>query len=137
MPNKNTKAAEQKIVLVLNAMKSRFSFDEYRTWNGRDIATEFGIGGQFCTVIKNLNLISTQRTKVKLNERMNSVRPSTIRKAMNRYAVESRNGKLKTLSTTHTRTPETISTDNFSEVMIALEKKVTEKIIAQLLAKLS
>jgi hypothetical protein len=119
--------------MALQAMQNRFSISEYREWNSRSFAKEFEIGGQFPTVIKNLKLVDNEYGKVRLNESIFSVRPSTVRKAMNKYSKENRLKAVKTSMPVQ----QTKKSENLDEVMIMLEKKIREKILTELLSKLS
>ena len=67
--------AEQKMLNALNALKLTYTTSAYREWNARKFITEFRIGGQFGTVLKNLKLIDTSYGRIKLNEGIMTVRP--------------------------------------------------------------
>lgn len=125
--------AEQKMLNALNALKSNYSTSAFREWNARKFITEFRIGGQFATVLKNLKLIDTSYGRVKLSESIMTVRPRTIINAMNKYSTQKPKTKVKapTLSVVESKQ------ESFDEIVIMLEKKIKEKILRELLAKLS
>ena len=125
--------AEQKMINALNALKLNYTTSTYREWNARKLVTELKIGGQFPTVLKNLKLIDTLYGRVKLNESIMTVRPRTIINAMNKYSAKKQRTKVQapTLSVVEPKQ------ESFDEIVIMLEKKIKEKILRELLAKLS
>lgn len=125
--------AEQKMLNALNALKSNYTISAFRDWNARKFVTEFKIGGQFPTVLKNLKLIDTSYGRIKLNEGIMTVRPRTIINAMNKYSTKKPRTKVQapTLSVVEPKQ------ESFDEIVIMLEKKIKEKVLRELLAKLS
>lgn len=124
--------AEQKMLNALNALKSNYTTTTFREWNSRKFVTEFKIGGQFGTVLKSLKLIDTLYGRIKLNESIMTVRPRTIINAMNKYSTRKRTRvQAPTLPVVESKQ------ESFDEIVIMLEKKIKEKILRELLAKLS
>lgn len=124
--------AEQKMLNALNALKSNYTTTSFREWNSRKFVSQFQIGGQFGTVLKNLKLIDTSYGRIKLNESIMTVRPRTIINAMNKYSTRKR-------TTVQAPTIPFVESkqESFDEIVIMLEKKIKEKILRELLAKLS
>jgi hypothetical protein len=125
--------AEQKMLNALNALKQTYSTTVFREWNARKFVTEMKIGGQLPTVLKNMKLIETMYGRVKLNESIMTVRPRTIINAMNKYSTQTKKSKTKVQAPTIVEAKQ----ENFDEIVIMLEKKIKEKILRELLAKLS
>lgn len=125
--------AEQKMLNALNALKSNYTTSAFREWKSRKFVTEFKIGGQFATVLKNLKLIDTSYGRIRLNESIMTVRPRTIINAMNKYSTKKSKTKVQTPTLPFVESKQ----ESFDEIVIMLEKKIKEKVLRELLAKLS
>ena len=127
-----------KIAQAMKAMQARFSFTEFKQWNGKEFVTEFKIGAGFPAALEKLGAIDTKFGEVKLNPRITALRPSTVRKRINEYVTEKKNEAA-------TKAPKQIKfkqvpvakTENtFDEIVIALKAKLKQEVMAELLASL-
>jgi hypothetical protein len=133
--NQRAASSDVKIAAALKAMMNRYSFTEYKKWVGNDIASEFKLGAAFPMALVQLGVIETKRGEVKLNERINHLRPSTVRKSINKYV----NGKAKQSKIKNVKQP-TIpipqSSIGFDDLVIALKAKLKQEVMNELLASL-
>lgn len=130
-----TKKASQsnvKIGSALRAMEKRFSYTEFKSWDTKQLATEFRIGGAFCHILKLLQAVETKRGTVKLSPRFSSLRPSTVRKHMNEYA----NANYKSVKKVKVANPVAKTESTFDEIVIALKAKLKQEVMAELLQSL-
>lgn len=122
-----------KITKALEAMRTRFSFSEFRPWKGHDIVAEFKIGAAFPLILSKLGAIETKYGVVKLNEKINTLRSSTVRKGINEY-VSNNQTKTKQVRTRKVTAPKADA--SFDEIVIALKAKLKQEVMAELLASL-
>ena len=80
--------SDAKIKSALEYMIDKYNTSTYTPWKSAEIVSRFRIGGAFPTVLKELGVIQTERGSVKLTEKMLTLRPSTVRKHMNKYVNE-------------------------------------------------
>ena len=124
-----------KIANALRAMQERFSFTEFKKWNGHLIASEFRIGAAFPSTLVKLGVVESKHGEVKLNEKITSLRPSTVRKHINEYVNSHSVVKVKapkqTIKATSVKTEST-----FDEIVIALKAKLKQEVMSELLASL-
>jgi len=134
---KNSRAvsSDVKITAALKAMAKRYSFAEFQKWNGKEITSEFKLGAAFPMILSQLDAIETKHGMVKLNEKINHLRPSTVRKRINEYVNTSM--KLKRKATTpKVKAPVQTQSNEFTELVIALKAKLKQEVMAELLASL-
>lgn len=124
-----------KIANALRAMQDRFSFTEFKKWNGHQIASEFQIGAAFPSTLVKLGVVESKHGEVKLNEKILTLRPSTVRKHINEYvnshAVVKVKAPKQTIKATSVKTEST-----FDEIVIALKAKLKQEVMSELLASL-
>ncbi len=129
---KSRAQSEAKLQAALDSMRRTYSTTEFREWNANSITKAYRIGATFPTVLVRMGAIETDYGMVKLTPRMEGLRASTIRKAMNEYANSYRKAKIaprvKALVPTQ-------STD-FSDLVIALKAKLKQEVMSELLASL-
>ena len=139
---KTTRSAqtEQKISSFIEDLNNKFSLTEFRPWNSRDLVTKHGVTATITTVLSNLGAISSNHGTVKLNERLYSLRPSTIRKRINDYQTESRTAMKKVKAARKMKikvaSPVTKTDNAFDEIVIALKAKLKQEVMAELLQSL-
>ncbi len=120
-------AADSRLTGALDYMRKTFSKTEFQTWNSKDITTKYRIGGVFPTALKSLGAIQTEYGKVKLTERIFTMRPSTVRKRMTQMVYDSMEKQTTPAPKTQTKP------QNFEQVIVAIKKQVREEIISELL----
>ena len=128
-----TVGSNHKIVSALKALKERYSFTEFRRWNGHLITAEFKIGAAFPHALEKLGVIETKFGEVKLTERINSVRPSTIRKQINEYVTSH---SVKKVKQPKIKLVQTKTESSFNEIIIALKEQIRKDVMSELLASL-
>jgi len=129
-----TLKANHKIVLALDALQKRYSFTKFHKWNGHLIASEFKIGTQFAYILQKLGMIETKFGQVRLTEKVNMVRPSTIRKEMNSYAASC--AARKSTVQPKVKSVNIEAEGSFNDIIIALKKQVRKEVLSELLATL-
>lgn len=130
--------SDAKIQKALEYMIENFSGDEYTPWQSKEITDKFGIGGCFPMALKDLGVVKTQWGKVMLTDRMLTLRPSTVRKRMNKIANAGYQAKGRTKKQKQLALPFNEGTEvNFDQVYEAIRLKVKEDIVKELLSKLS
>jgi hypothetical protein len=127
--------AEQTMLNALTALKQTYTTTAFRDWNAREFVTKMKIGGQLPTVLKRMKLIETVPGRIRLNESIMTVRPRTVLNAMNKYAIDLKTSRTKVQAPTVTAVKQ--EQESFDEIVIMLEKKIKEKVLRELLAKLS
>lgn len=128
-----TAGSNLKIVSALTALKERYSFTEFKRWNGHSITAEFKIGAAFPHALETLGVIETKFGEVKLTERINTVRPSTIRKQINEYVTSH---SVKKVKQPKVKLVQTKTENTFSEIIIALKEQIRKDVMSELLASL-
>ena len=113
-----------KIANALRAMQDRFSFTEFKKWNGHQISSEFKIGAAFPT------------TLVKLTEKILTLRPSTVRKHINEYVTSHSATKVKATKQVKLKATSVKTENTFDEIVIALKAKLKQEVMAELLQSL-
>lgn len=133
---KNSRAvsSDVKITAALKAMTNRYSFTEYKKWSGGDVANEFKLGAAFPSALVQLGAIEAKHGMVMLNEKINHLRPSTVRKRINQY-VNTKRSKQPKVKTPVVPVQQVQSTE-FNELVIALKAKLKQEVMAELLASL-
>ena len=126
--------SDAKITKALKAMSERYSYDEFKPWCGANIANEFRLGAAFAMVLSKLGVIETKHGLVKLNKKINHLRPSTVRKRINEYVNEARPKKAK--KTKQPVLPIPQSAIGFDELVIALKAKLKQEVMSELLQSL-
>jgi hypothetical protein len=131
--------SDAKIQKALEYMIEKYNGDEYLPWQSKDITDKFKIGGCFAAALKDLGVIKTEWGKIMLTDRMLTLRPSTVRKRMNKIANASYQPKGRTKKTKQLTLPfnESKKELNFDDVYNALRIRVKEDIVKELLSKLS
>lgn len=132
--NQKTLTADSKLQSAIDFMKKTFNSSEYTKWNSKQITNRYRIGGSFPSALKALGAIKTEYGTVMLTERINTLRPSTVRKKMNKMVAESI-ARTKDVVKTPKATTET-NTQNFDDVIIALRKQVMEDVVSELLSRM-
>ena len=127
---KRSAQTEQKISSFIEDLNNKFSLKEFRSWDSRELVSKHGVTATLTTILSNLGAITTNHGEVKLNERLYSLRPSTIRKHINQYQNESRK-KVYKVGITPVKTENT-----FDEIVIALKAKLKQEVMAELLQSL-
>lgn len=138
MPKASTRGSEtyNKISKALETLKKELSYSEYRKWNVREYPKRFRISTTFSTVLRNLKAIQPNpeaRGEYKLNARFESLRPSTVVKAIRNYQTECADYRGKTRRYNKPRidfsqSPETTRPDaSFESFMITLKKTLKEE----------
>ena len=136
--NQRAASSDQKITAALKAMTERYSFLDFKKWNGKDLITEFKLGAAFPMILTQLGAIETKYGEVRLKEKINHLRPSTVRKRINEYvntsikASRKANPKVKTPVVPVQQAPST----EFNDLVIALKAKLKQEVMAELLASL-
>jgi hypothetical protein len=134
--NQRAVSSDVKITAALKAMTERYSFTEYKRWCGSDIANEFKLGAAFSMVLFQLGAIQTKYGMVMLNEKINHLRPSTVRKRINEYVNTKRTTQRKTKKTTPVVPVQQTPSTEFNDLVIALKAKLKQEVMAELLASL-
>ena len=131
--------SDAKIQKALEYMNDKFNGDEYKPWQSKEITDKFQIGGCFPSALKDLGVIKTQHGKVMLTDRMLTLRPSTVRKRMNKIANEGYRPKGGTKKNKQLTLPfnESKKEANFDDVYEAIYIRVKDNIVRELLSKLS
>lgn len=145
MPKASTSAGSlQKISNALEALKNQLSYKEYRKWNCREFPRQFAISTTFSTVLKNLKAIQVnpeQRGEYKLTDRMSTLRPSTVLKAIRNYQTECADYRGKTRRYNKPRVnfnqPLPAPEASFETIMIALKEQVRQEVMNELYEALS
>lgn len=125
-----------KITLALKALKQRYSFTEFKKWNGHEITKEFRIGAGLPLALEKLNVIETKFGEVRLTERIHTIRPSTIRKSINEYVTAHSVKKVKQPKQLKIKSVEVKTENTFSEIIIALKEQIRKEVMSELLASL-
>lgn len=124
-----------KIANALRAMQDRFSFTEFKKWNGHQISSEFKIGAAFPTTLVKLGVVESKHGEVKLTEKILTLRPSTVRKHINEYVTS--HSVVKVGVTKKATKVNSVKTENtFDEIVIALKAKLRQEVMAELLQSL-
>lgn len=150
MPRASTSgAALQKIANALDALRNEYSTREYRKFDGKGYSTRFQISNTFSTVLRNLGAVQPNpevRGEVKLTEKMNGLRPSTVVKHINKYQKESREKvpallrrKRKAKATAiRVVQPELFNTEpTFDVIITALKEKIRKEVMSELMSSLT
>lgn len=132
--NQKTLTADSKLQAAIDFMKKTYSSTEFTEWKSRTITNRYRIGGSFPSALKELGAIKTEYGKVMLTERINTLRPSTVRKKMNRMVAESLERNKNVIKTP--KAPTKANTQNFDDVIIALRKQVMEDVVSELLSRI-
>jgi len=136
MKNSNrTLKANHKIVLALDALQKRYSFTKFQKWNGKSVATEFRIGSAFPLALERLGVIETKFGQIRLTEKVNMVRPSTIRKEMNSYAASYAATRMSTVQP-KVKSVKIKAEGSFNDIIIARKEQVRKEVLSELLASL-
>lgn len=127
---KTNRAAQSdaKIQQLLIALMRNYTVTEFRPFDTNLYRDTYKVGASYHIALKELGAIETQHGKLKLTERLYTVRPSTVRKHMNNYvknSVATRSSKIKT---------ETTATTIYN--IDVLKAQIREEVIQELLAKL-
>lgn len=150
MPKASTSgAALQKIANALDALRNEYSTREYRRFDGKGYSTRFQISNTFSTVLRNLGAIQPNpevRGEVKLTDKMNGLRPTTVVKHINKYQKESRE-KIPTLLRRKRKAratairvvqPELFNTEpTFDVIITALKEKIRKEVMSELMSSLT
>ena len=132
MFNSRRAQSEAKLQAALDSMRRSYSTTEFRPWNATTLVKTHRIGGCFPTVLSNIGAIEIDYGTIRLTPRMESLRPSTIRKHMNEYANsnnrKNRVPKVKALVKAEST--------NFNDLVIALKAKLKQEVMSELLASL-
>lgn len=129
--------SDAKIQKALEYMIEKYNGQEFLPWQSKDITDKFQIGGCFAAALKDLGVIKTEWGKIQLTDRMLTLRPSTVRKRMNKIANESYRPKVKTKKTKQLALPFKENKEvNFDDVYEAIRVKVKQEIVNELLSKL-
>lgn len=134
--NHRAVSSDQKITAALKAMTQRYSFTEYRNWCGADIANEFKLGAAFALSLAQLGAIETKYGMVMLNEKINHLRPSTVRKRINEYVNAKKKTQTKVPKAKQPTLPIPQSSIGFDDLVIALKAKLKQEVMSELLASL-
>jgi len=132
--NQRTLTADSKLQSAMDFMKKTFSSSDYTKWNSKQITNRYRIGASFPLALKALGAIKTEHGTVMLTERINTLRPSTVRKYMNKMVAQSI-ARTKDVVKTPKATTKT-NTQNFDDVIIALRKQVMEDVVSELLSRM-
>ena len=130
---KKSLSADSKLQSALNLMKQKFNTTEFTVWKSKDITNRYRIGGSFPSALKSLGAIQTEYGTVKLTERFFTLRPSTVRKRMNKMVAESIK---RTKTQTPSPVPTQVSKTDFDQLIIAIKKQVREEIVGELMSRL-
>ena len=129
--------SEVKLQAALDLMRRSFSTTEFRRWDATAIVKAHRIGGCFPTVLNKIGAIEVDFGLVKLTPRMEGLKPSTIRKHMNKYANGNRKSrKVPKVKAVSKAPAQTVSTD-FNDLVIALKAKLKQEVMAELLQTLN
>ena len=125
-----------KIANALRAMQDRFSFTEFKKWNGHQISSEFKIGAAFPTTLVKLGVVESKHGEVKLTEKILTLRPSTVRKHINEYVTSHSATKVKATKQVKLKATSVKTENTFDEIVIALKAKLKQEVMAELLQSL-
>ena len=125
-----------KIANALRAMQDRFSFTEFKKWNGHQIASEFQIGAAFPATLVKLGVVESKHGEVKLTEKILTLRPSTVRKHINEYVNAHSATKVKAVKQIKVKATSVKTENTFDEIVIALKAKLKQEVMAELLQSL-
>ena len=145
MPKASTSAGSlQKISNALETLKRDLSYKEYRKWNCREFPRQFAISTTFSTVLRNLKAIQVnpeQRGEYKLTDRMSTLRPSTVLKAIRNYQKESADYRGITRRYNKPRVnfnqPLPAPDTSFETIIIALKEQVRKEVMSELVSSLT
>jgi len=130
---------EQKISSFLEDLNSKFSLTEFRPWNSRELVSKNGVTATITTVLSNLGAITANHGTVKLNERLYTLRASTVRKHINEYQASRKTPKAKKTKVRgyEVRINTPVQTEStFNEIVIALKAKIKQEVMSEILASL-
>lgn len=132
--NQKTLTADSKLKSALDFMNMNYSLTDFTEWKSKDITNRFRIGGSFPSALKELGAIKTEYGKVMLTAKIQTLRPSTVRKKMNKMVAESIARTKDVVKTP--KAPTKANTQNFDDVIIALRKQVMEDVVSELLSRI-
>lgn len=137
--NQKTLTADSKLQAAIDFMKKTYSSTEYTEWKSKDITNRYRIGGSFPSALKALGAIKTEYGTVMLTDRINTLRPSTVRKKMNKMVAECLERNKNVIRTPKVKTQTAKQTD-YDQVIIALKQQirneVRDEIVSELLSRL-
>lgn len=90
--------AEAKIIKGLNYLRNKFSKTQGQPWDSEALYQEVSITRTFATILKNMGIIEyPKKGYIKLTEKIDTITPREVHKAINLYQVVSqkRNKKIK------------------------------------------
>ena len=142
MPKASTSGESlKKISNAMDTLKKELSYKEYRKWNVREFPRRFRISTTFSTVLRGLKAIQVNpevRGEYKLTERMTTLRPSTVLKAIRNYQTECADYRGETrrynkprvdfTKPLPTKTPDV----SFETIVIALKEQLRKEVMNEL-----
>lgn len=129
MTKSRREQSEVKLQAALDHMRRSFSTTEFRPWNATSLVRAHRIGGSFPTVLNKIGAIEIDFGTVRLNSKMETLRPSTIRKHMNEYVHKSFNKN----KTPRVKAPLPIQSTDFNDLVIAIKAKLKQEVMNELL----
>lgn len=137
--NQKTLTADSKLKSALDFMNMNYSLTDFTEWKSKDITNRFRIGGSFPSALKELGAIKTEYGKVMLTAKIQTLRPSTVRKKMNKMVAECLERNKNVIRTPKVKTQTAKQTD-YDQVIIALKQQirneVRDEIVSELLSRL-
>jgi hypothetical protein len=76
--------AEARLHMLMIALLKDFNTTEFRPFDSKLYRDTYGVGAGYYSALKELEAIETTYGKIKLTERFYTLRPSTLRKYMNK-----------------------------------------------------
>ena len=128
--------SDAKIKSALEYMIDKYNTSTFTPWKSVEIVNRFRIGGAFPTVLKELGVIKTEHGSVKLTEKMLTLRPSTVRKHMNKYVNENYVSRRKQREETKVVKEKATSKGEYGYIINVIRASVREE-LKDLFARLS
>jgi hypothetical protein len=89
MAKQKPSKADQRITDLLNALRKDYSTEEFRQFDSAVYRELFSVGAAYLKALKELKAVEAKRGLIRLTDRMQTLRASTVRKHMTKSVYES------------------------------------------------
>jgi len=141
MKNSRTRLSELKMQNALNFLRENYSTTEYRDWNPTEVATTFEIGANFVNTlerigaIKRINGNRNTKPKLMLTTRFATLKPSTLRRNMNKFQqeyVKAKQKETKAINPTNKTKTNKRSNLGINEILIMLKEEMRSELLQEI-----
>lgn len=132
MPKSSSAQSEAKIKLAIEGLKVQYSFSEFRNWKSNEWVKSYQIGAGVPQILVKLGAIEMKYGVIKLNERINSIKASTVRKHLNNYVNGTRKVQRARKFEAQPKLAFNMQDIDLKDVIIALKKQIREEVIKEL-----